>query len=55
MTKAEFKRKTGTSQKDFARFFNMSYDAFTNSSAKERYINALMSFYEHLEERKEGN
>ena len=36
-------------QKDVAGFFDMSYNVFSNSTAKERYENALCKFYEFLE------
>jgi predicted transcriptional regulator len=42
----EIKKELGLSQKDLAGFFDMSYGAFANSSAKERYENALRRFYE---------
>ena len=42
------KKELDLSQKDLADFFDMSYDSFANSSAKERYENALCRFYEHF-------
>lgn len=46
MTIIELKKELGLSQKDLAQFFDMSYGAFANSTAKERYENALCRFYE---------
>jgi len=46
----ELKKETGLTQKDIAQFFNMTYGAFANSSAKERYENALCKFYYFLRE-----
>ena len=52
----ELKKELGLSNKDIAQFFNMTYGAFANSSAKERYENALCKFYSFLEGwRKEKN
>jgi transcriptional regulator with XRE-family HTH domain len=50
MTIQELKKETGLTQKDIAQFFNMTYGAFANSSAKERYETALCSFYSFLRE-----
>lgn len=50
MTIKELKKELGLSQKDLAQFFGMSYDAFANSSAKERYETALCRFYEKIQE-----
>jgi transcriptional regulator with XRE-family HTH domain len=50
MTIQELKKETGLTQKDIAQFFNMTYGAFANSSAKERYENALCKFYSFLRE-----
>jgi len=49
----ELKKETGLTQKDIAQFFNMTYGAFANSSAKERYENALCNFYSFLRGEKE--
>ena len=51
----ELKKETGLTQKDIAQFFNMTYGAFANSSAKERYENALCKFYSFLREEKNKN
>jgi len=40
------KKSLGLEQKDLAEFFDMTYGAFANSSAKERYERALCRFYE---------
>lgn len=50
MTIQELKKETGLTQKDIAQFFNMTYGAFANSSAKERYEKALCKFYSFLRE-----
>ncbi len=50
MTISELKKRTGLTQKQIAQFFNMTYGAFANSSAKERYENALCKFYSFLRE-----
>jgi len=42
----KLKKELGLSQKDLAKFFDMNYGSFANSSAKERYENALCRFYE---------
>lgn len=42
----EVKKELGLTQKDLAQIFDMSYGSFANSSAKERYENALCKFYE---------
>ena len=46
----QLKIETGLTQKQTAQFFNMTYGAFANSSAKERYENALCKFYYFLRE-----
>lgn len=48
MTIKQLKKETGLTQKELAQFFDMSYGAFANSSAKDRYENALCAFYEFL-------
>mgnify|MGYP003629378992 CR=1 FL=1 len=40
------KKELGLSNKDLAEFYDMSYGAYANSSAKERYESALCRFYE---------
>jgi len=40
------KKELGLSQKDLAEFYEMSYNAYANSSAKKRYETALCRFYE---------
>lgn len=42
----QLKKELGLSQKDIAELFNLSYYAFANSTAKERYEDALCKFYE---------
>lgn len=41
----QLKRELGISNKDIAEFFDMSYDSYSNSSAKKRYEQALCRFY----------
>ena len=50
MTIQELKKETGLTQKEIAQFFNMTYGAFANSSAKQRYETALCKFYSFLRE-----
>ena len=50
MTIQELKKELGLSNKDIAEFFNMTYGAFANSSAKQRYETALCKFYSFLRE-----
>ena len=44
----QLKKELGLSNKDLAEFFGMGYNAYANSSAKERYESALCSLYEHI-------
>ena len=44
----QLKKETGLTQKEIAQFFNMTYGAFSNSSAKQRYETALCKFYSFL-------
>jgi transcriptional regulator with XRE-family HTH domain len=46
MTIKQLKKELGISQKEIAEFFQLSYGAFTNSTAKERYETALCKLYE---------
>ncbi len=41
----QLKKELGLSNKDLADFFDMSYSAYANSTAKERYETALCCFY----------
>ena len=50
MTIQEIKKELKLSNKEIARFFNMTYGAFANSSAKQRYEEALCKFYSFLKE-----
>lgn len=45
VTITELKKELGLTQKDLAKFFNMTYGAFANSSAKQRYEDALCNLY----------
>ena len=51
--KTNLKKELGLKNKDIAGFFDLSEQAFANSSAKDRYITALSKFYELLKERLE--
>ena len=42
----QLKKELGLSNKEIAEFFGMSYNAYANSSAKERYERALCRLYE---------
>lgn len=42
----ELKKELNINNADVAKCFGMSYNSFANSTAKERYENALLSFYE---------
>ena len=46
----ELKKELKLSNKEIAQFFNMTYGAFANSSAKQRYEAALCKFYFFLRE-----
>lgn len=48
----ELKKELGLSNKEIAQFFNMTYGAFANSSAKKRYEDALCKFYKFLKDAK---
>lgn len=52
---SELKKETGLTQKKIAQFFNMTYGAFANSSAKQRYETALCKFYSFLREGEKNN
>ena len=41
----ELKQELNISNADIAKCFNMTYGTYANSTAKERYENALLSFY----------
>lgn len=49
-TIADLKKELKLSNKEIAQFFNMTYGAFANSSAKERYETALCKFYSFFRE-----
>ena len=44
----QLKKELGLSNKEMAEFFGMSYNAYANSSAKERYERALCRFYDYV-------
>lgn len=52
MTINELKKETGLTQKEIAQFFEMKPIVFANSTAKERYEQALIRFYEYLKSKK---
>ena len=45
------KKELGLKNKDIAGFFDMSEMAFANSTAKQRYINALNHFYNYIKKK----
>jgi|TARA_R110000823_G_C15521664_1_gene455654 transcriptional regulator with XRE-family HTH domain len=47
----KLKKDLGISQKDIAEFFQMSYGAYANSTAKERYETAICKFYELVKDK----
>ena len=47
----QLKKELGLSNKDLAEFFDMTYGAYANSTAKERYENALCRFYSVIKKR----
>lgn len=49
----QLKKELGLSQKDLAEFFGMSYGAFANSTAKDRYEAAIVKFYEFIKSKDE--
>jgi transcriptional regulator with XRE-family HTH domain len=54
MTITELKKELGLTQKEIAQFFNMTYGAYANSSAKKRYEDALCNFYAFVKGKREG-
>ncbi len=44
----KLKKELGLTQKDLAEFFDLSYDSYTNSTAKQRYETSLCRFYAHI-------
>ena len=44
----KLKKELGISNKEIAEFFDMNYNSYANSSAKQRYETALCRFYEHV-------
>tara|TARA_R110000851_G_scaffold322958_1_gene489255 strand:- start:257 stop:433 length:177 start_codon:yes stop_codon:yes gene_type:complete len=51
----QLKKELRLSNKDLAEFFNMSYDSYSNSSAKKRYERAMCSLYNTTKQMKELN
>ena len=50
----ELKKELKLSNKEIAKFFNMTYGSFANSSAKQRYEAALCKFYSFLRGREKN-
>ena len=46
----DLKRELNLSNGDLAKFFDMTYGAFANSTAKKRYERALVRFYQKIQE-----
>ena len=44
----QLKKELGLNNKDLAEFYGMSYMAYANSTAKQRYELALCRLYEHI-------
>ena len=47
----QLKKELSISQKDIAEFFQLSYGSYANSTAKERYEEALCGFYKVVKDR----
>ena len=45
----QLKKELGLSNTDIAKFFDINPMSFANSTAKERYENALCKFYEFIQ------
>ena len=50
----ELKKELGLSNKDIADFFGLTSMSYANSSAKDRYDNALTSFYAFVKSKCDG-
>lgn len=48
MNTAQFKKKHKLDNKDIASFFDLSVGSFNNSTAKDKYIQALFRFEKHI-------
>jgi len=48
MTIKQLKKETGLKPNDIAKFFDLSYSSFANSTARLRYEKALCKFYEKV-------
>lgn len=44
------KKITGIKNRDIANFFNLSLNSYESSSAKKKYENALIAFFEFITE-----
>ena len=51
MTIKQLKRELGLSNKDLAELFGLTYNAYASSSAKKRYEEALIKFYEIIKDK----
>ncbi len=49
----KFKKELDLSNKEIAEFFDMSEKGFANSSAKDRYLQALSRFYDCVKSKRE--
>ena len=48
MTFKELQEKEKFDDKDMAKFFDLNYMSYMNSTAKKRYQDTLLRFYEHI-------
>lgn len=48
MTIKKLKEELGLDNRIIAKFFNLTHESYQNSSAKKRYENALIKFYNHI-------
>lgn len=44
----QLKKELGLTNKEMAEFFNMKPEVYQNSTAKNRYEQALIRFYSHV-------
>jgi len=47
----QLKKELGLSQNELAKFFQMSYGSYANSTAKKRYEAALCKFYKVVKDK----
>ncbi len=48
MTFKELQEKENFDDRDTAKFFNLNYMSYMNSTAKKRYQDTLLRFYEYI-------